>query len=75
MKDGTSLSKIEDPTISIDRGSSSWAVFEHDFKLVHGFINFTDENEGLAAAKAFVATRSSEEPRVVYPCVRKFSMR
>lgn len=60
--------------ISIDRQSKTWAVFEDIFKVVKAFEPYQDEQIALAAARAWVKERSTVEPEVVYPRLKKVHM-
>ena len=53
-------------TISIDRDSSKWAIFDGPI-LKHAFARYTDEAEALKEAKRVVALWTDKEPKVVYP--------
>jgi len=62
---------VNDPIISIS--GSSIAVFDGT-DLVRAFEPFTDEAQAVAQAKAFVAERTSTEPRIVRPRITKLVM-
>lgn len=59
--------------ISIDRGSSSLAVFlDRAGSLFAGFVPYTHEGEACEAAHNFVSRYSDIPPEVVYPNVTSF---
>ena len=63
-------------TISIDRRSRTWAVFDAHFACVKEFEPWlADEAQALAEAKAWVAERSPMEPEVVYPRITRLELR
>lgn len=61
-------------TISIDRQSKSFAVFQ-GFEVVRPFEKFTNEAEAEGAARAFVAERTDKEPEMVYPSIQRMTVK
>jgi hypothetical protein len=60
-------------TVSIDRKTRRWAVFDEHFSCVKEFVPFADEVQAVAAGLAWVAERSPAKPRVVYPKISKIT--
>lgn len=57
---------MKKPVISIDRFSKSWAIF--DFLTIEKpFAPYIDEEKALAEARAYVASKTTIEPEIVYP--------
>lgn len=61
-------------TISVDRASRKWAVFDNSFNLLRDFEPYTDEAAAIECGKAFAKERSSLEPKIVYPAVTKMTL-
>lgn len=66
--------KLTKPSISIDRMSKSYAVFNDDFTLVRDFQPYTDKDEALAEAKEWIDRHTDVcqgDIPVIYPSVKK----
>jgi hypothetical protein len=61
-------------TISIDRASRSYAIFDQ-FELLKPFQQYEIEATALREGRAWVAERSSVEPQIVYPRITRASFR
>lgn len=57
------------PTISIDRRSRKYAIFD-GFELKLAFQPYTTEEEGLEIARSFLKFHTQVEPIVVYPEIK-----
>lgn len=57
---------MKQPIISIDRASKTYAIFD-GLNLMHGFMEYVDENGAIEAAKNEIAKHTSIEPEIVYP--------
>jgi hypothetical protein len=64
---------IDDPQISIDRGSKQYAIF-NGFRIIREFQPYTDEAKALEEAKAWVKERTTVEPFVMYPRIKSIRM-
>lgn len=68
------MSTIQTPVISINRQTRVIGCFD-DLTLVRDFQPYTDEAAALMEAKAWCKERSDQEPQVVYPVIRRLTMR
>jgi hypothetical protein len=57
---------MNEPVISIDRASKSFAVFD-GLKLVFGFTPYENEDGAILDGKKIVAEKTDKEPEIVYP--------
>lgn len=64
---------LDDPQISVDRASKQIGIL-NGFRLVRDFKPYTDEATAVAEAKAWVKERSSVEPMMCYPKIKKITM-
>ena len=64
---------MNNPAISIDRQSKSFAVFE-GATVIRPFEKYSDESEAERIARAFVAERTDKVPEMIYPCIRKMAI-
>jgi hypothetical protein len=58
--------------ISVDRAFKSIGIFD-GIDLLRPFEPYTDEAAGVAAARAWLRERTSQEPRLVYPRITKMT--
>jgi hypothetical protein len=56
---------MREPTLSIDRRSKQWALFD-GFDLVEGFFPYRNEDEAISLGRAAAAKRTDLTPQVVY---------
>jgi hypothetical protein len=57
---------MKEPTISVDRQSKTFAVFD-GHKIHHPFTPYTSEEQAIADGKAFCKVHTETEPKIVYP--------
>lgn len=59
---------MKQPIISIDRASKTYAIFD-GLNLMHGFMDYVDENGAIKAAKDEIVKHTWVTPEIVYPRV------
>ena len=61
---------MNQPLISIDRASRTWAVFD-GWEICKEFCPYESEEAAIEEGKAWVAAQKSPEPEIAYPKITK----
>lgn len=64
---------MDNPIISVSRQHKKIAIFD-GYNIVRMFEAYTDEQEAIAEAKAWVAAKTTNEPTLAYPVIKKMRM-
>jgi hypothetical protein len=65
---------IEDPTISIDRQTRRYALFD-GVDLLRQFRGYRSEQEAIAEGRAWFKEQGASPPRLVFPVIRRATFR